>query len=267
MPAASIPHRILILGGTGDARLLAARLAHTPNLALIVSLAGRTENPAAQPVPVRSGGFGGVDGLKAYLETTGIAAVVDATHPYAAAMSAHAAQACRALGVPLLALRRPPWTPQPGDQWQEVDDVAAAVEALGATPRRAFLALGRNEVRAFEAAPQHAYVVRSVDPILPPLDVPHAEYLVARGPFTQEGDRTLLSAHGTEVIVAKNSGGAATYGKMAAARDLGLLVILLRRPQLPEVPSVDGPEAAAIWIERMFAPEHPPAPHRADRGE
>lgn len=266
-PAASIAHRILILGGTGDARLLAARLAHHANLSVILSLAGRTENPVAQPVPVRTGGFGGVDGLRAYLDTGAVALVVDATHPYAAAMSTHAAQACRAAGVPLLAVRRPPWTPAPGHRWQEVADVREAVAALGATPRRAFLALGRNEVRTFEAAPHHRYVVRSVDPIVPPLAVPDAAYVLARGPFTQEGDRALLSAHGIDVIVAKNSGGAATYGKIAAARDLGISVILLRRPQLPEVPAVDGPEAAALWIERVFAAGDPPARHGADRGE
>lgn len=236
-----------------------------------MSLAGRTENPVAQPVPVRSGGFGGVAGLRAYLETGAISLVIDATHPYAGAMSAHAAEACRAAGVPLLALRRPPWTPVAGDRWQEAADVAAAVSALGATPRRVFLALGRNEVRAFAAAPQHHYVVRSVDPIVPPLDVPHADYLLARGPFTQHADQALLAAHGIEVIVAKNSGGDATYGKIAAARDLGITVILLRRPQLPEVPTVDGPEAAAIWVERLFplgaAPARAAAPHGADRGE
>ncbi len=262
--------RILILGGTGDARALAARLAPRTDLELIVSLAGRTENPAEQPVPVRVGGFGGVAGLKAYLATARIGAVIDATHPYAAVMSAHAAQACAAAGVPLLALRRPPWAQVPGDRWQEVADVPAAVAALGTAPCRAFLALGRNEVRAFEAAPQHAYVVRSVDPIVPPLAVPAATYVLARGPFTQDDDQALLRAHDIEVIVAKNSGGAATYGKIAAARDLGLTVILLRRPAVPEVTAVDSVAAAAAWVEEILPARGGYAglaPHGADRGE
>ncbi len=216
---------------------------------------------------MRSGGFGGVEGLRAYLETGAVALVIDATHPYAAAMSIHAVEACQAAGVPLLALRRPPWFPVPGDLWQEVENVAEAVAALGATPRRAFLALGRNEVRAFEAAPQHHYLVRSVDPIVPPLAVPHADYLLARGPFTQADDRALLAAHGIEVIVAKNSGGAATYGKIAAARELGITVILLRRPQLPDVAAVDGLEAAATWVDGLFPVSPATAPHGADRGE
>jgi len=240
--------RILLLGGTSEARALAQRLAGRAGLNVIVSLAGRTENPAPQPVPVRIGGFGGAAGLEAYLRAEGIAAVVDATHPYAARMSFNAAEACAAAGVPLLALRRGPWMPVAGDRWREVADVPAAVAALGPAPRRAFLALGRNEVRAFEAAPQHAYLVRSVDPVVPPLAVPRADYVLGRGPFGEVDDRALLQAHGIEVIVAKNSGGSATYGKMAAARGLGIEVVLIARPRVPAVPAVDTPAEAEAWL-------------------
>ena len=257
--------RILILGGTTEARALAGRLAGDAGLDVIVSLAGRTEKPAPQPVPVRVGGFGGPAGLAAYLAAEGIAAVVDATHPYAARMSFNAAAACAAAGVPLVALRRPPWEPVAGDRWQEVADVPAAVAALGRQPRRAFLALGRNEVRAFEAAPQHAYVVRSVDPVEPPLAVPDAAYVLGRGPFGEAEDRALLQAHGIDVIVAKNSGGTATYGKMAAARALGIAVVLIARPPVPDVPVAARVAEAEAWVRARVAAVHH-APSGAGRG-
>jgi precorrin-6A/cobalt-precorrin-6A reductase len=251
---------VLLLGGTGEARALAGRLAHRPGLRVTLSLAGRTRAPAPQPVPVRVGGFGGAAGLQSYLKAQAIAAVIDATHPYAARISANAAEACAAAGVPLLALRRPPWEPQEGDRWRDAADVPAAIAALGMAPRRVFLALGRNEVRAAEAVPQHSYVVRSVDPVLPPLAVPDAHYVLGRGPFTQEGDRALLAAHRIDAMVAKNSGGAATYGKIAAARALGIEVILIARPRLPDGAAVADIGAAEAWLMETLA-------HRADAAE
>ncbi|MDI4665862.1 cobalt-precorrin-6A reductase [Xanthobacter autotrophicus] len=248
--------RILLLGGTSEAsalaKCLASRIADHGGLDVVLSLAGRTENPAPQPVPVRVGGFGGATGLEDYLKAERIAAVVDATHPYAARMSFNAAQACAAAGVPLLALRRGPWTPVAGDRWREVADVPAAVVALGDAPRRVFLALGRNEVRAFEAAPQHSYLVRSVDPVAPPLAVPDAEYVLGRGPFGEADDRAMLEAHRIDTIVAKNSGGSATYGKMAAARALGIEVLLIARPAVPAVPAVATPAEAEAWLLDQF---------------
>jgi precorrin-6A/cobalt-precorrin-6A reductase len=156
--------------------------------------------------------------------------------------------------VPLLALRRPPWLPVPGDRWIEVEDIPSAVTALGSAPRRVFLALGRKELAIFVSAPQHRYLVRSVDPLDPPLAVPYAVYVTGRGPFTENDDRALLHAHGTEVVVAKNSGGTATYGKIAAARGLGLLVVMLSRPPLPEVNAVETVEDALAWLDHICAP-------------
>lgn len=247
---------ILILGGTTDARRIAERLADRPEHAVKLSLAGRTAAPAALPVPVRVGGFGGAEGLAAYLKTEQIDALIDATHPYAAVMSTNAAWAAQAVGVPLIALRRPAWTQVEGDQWIEVDGVGEAVEALGASPRRVFLALGRKDIAAFAQAPQHHYLVRSVDPIDPPLAVPHADYIRARGPFSEENDRALLTKHRIDVVVAKNSGGSATYGKIAAARSLALPVVVLRRPPLPpDVPTVETVDEALALLDHALAPQ------------
>jgi precorrin-6A/cobalt-precorrin-6A reductase len=246
--------RILILGGTTEARQLAGRLAGRASLDVTLSLAGRTAEPAAQPVPVRTGGFGGTEGLAAYLRDEKIDALLDATHPYAAAISANAAAAAARTGVALLALRRPGWVPVAGDHWIEVDYIADAVQALGASSRRVFLALGRKEITPFEAAPQHHYLIRSVDPIVPPLDVPDAVFITARGPFAEDGERALLAEHGIDIIVAKNSGGPATYGKIAAARALSLPVIMLRRPALPEVAAVETVDEAVDWLDHLPTP-------------
>src|SRR5262249_9114623 len=156
--------------------------------------------------------------------------------------------------VPLLALRRPPWLPVAGDIWIEVDDVVGAVAALAVAARRVFLALGRKELAPFAQAPQHHYLVRSVDPVEPPLPVPYATYVTGRGPFDEAHDRILLQEHRIEVMVAKNSGGTATYGKIAAARALGLTVILLRRPGLPQVPAVETVEDAVAWLDHDGPP-------------
>jgi precorrin-6A/cobalt-precorrin-6A reductase len=246
--------RILILGGTMEARRLAERLAGRADLAVTLSLAGRTASPVAQPVPVRIGGFGGAEGLAAHLAAERIDALIDATHPYAAIIAGNAARAARSAGVPLLALRRPPWVMVAGDRWIEVTDASAAVRALGDAPRRIFLALGRNDIAPFVQAPQHRYLVRSVDPVEPPLSVPHASYVVGRGPFMEADDRALLMAHGIEIVVCKNSGGDATYGKIAAARMLGLAVIMLRRPALPAVAEVETIADALAWIDHALPP-------------
>jgi len=229
--------------------MLAGRLADRRHFDVILSLAGRTAKPLAQPVPVRVGGFGGAEGLASYLRDAEIDVLIDATHPYADAVSMNAAHAAALSGVPLIALRRPAWEKVPGDQWIEVETIAAAVAALGAVPRRVFLALGRNEITPFAAAPEHVYLVRSVDPVDPPLAVPHAIYLTARGPFSEADDRALLERHRIDVIVAKNSGGNATYGKIAAARALHLPVIMLKRPVLPEVEGVESVDDVLAWLD------------------
>ncbi|PTE09358.1 cobalt-precorrin-6A reductase [Mesorhizobium helmanticense] len=247
-------HRILILGGTTEARQLAGTLAARAGLAITLSLAGRTESPVAQGVPVRTGGFGGAEGLAAYLGEAGIHLLIDATHPYAARISANAAEAARQAGVPIIALRRPGWEQVEGDRWMLVDTVADAVTALGPPSRRVFLALGRQEVAAFEAAPRHHYLVRSVDPVEPRLAVPDATYLLARGPFREADERALLESHRIDAVVSKNSGGEATYGKIAAARTLGLEVVMIRRPALSDVTSAETVEALAAMVDHFLEP-------------
>jgi precorrin-6A/cobalt-precorrin-6A reductase len=245
--------RVLILGGTMEARQLAERLAERADLTVTLSLAGRTTASAPQPVPVRVGGFGGTEGLAAYLRNHRIDILVDATHPYAAAMAANAAAAAPRAGVALLALRRAGWTPVPGDRWIEAADAAQAVQALGDIPRCVLLALGRKAIEPFANAPQHRYLVRSVEAIMPPLSVPHAVYITGRGPFAEADERALIERHRIEVIVAKNSGGPATYGKIAAARALRLPVIMLRRPSLPAVAAVATVGDAVAWLDHRCA--------------
>lgn len=205
------------------------------------------------PVPVRLGGFGGVEGLAAHLRETGIGVLVDATHPYAATMSRHAAQAAAMVGLPFLALRRPAWQCVSGDDWIEVADAREAVDALGAVPHRVFLALGRQELAPFVEAPQHDYLIRSVDPVAPPLGVPQARYILARGPFDRADEHALLHEARIDTIVCKNSGGHATYGKIEAARALEIRVLMLRRPELPEAPEVGTAEEALAWLDHAGA--------------
>lgn len=246
-------HQILILGGTSEARQLAGRLAARGDCDVVLSLAGRTKAPVEQPVPVRVGGFGGAQGLADYLNAESVSLLIDATHPYAAQISRNAAHAAELTGVPLIGLRRPAWEPVEGDRWKLVSSVEGAVAALGETPRRVMVTLGRQELLPFQAAPQHSYLIRSVDPVEPPLDVPDATYILGRGPFDEASERTLLKEHRIETIVSKNSGSTATYGKIAAARELGIEVVMIARPELPDVPSVGSVEEAVAMADHVLA--------------
>lgn len=241
--------KLLVLGGTTEAAALAAGLAGRPGLDVTLSLAGRTSHPKPAAVPTRVGGFGGVEGLRAWIAAHGIVAVIDATHPFAAVISRNAAEACAALRRPLLALRRPPWRAGLGDRWIEVGTMPQAVAALGDTPRRVFLTVGRLELAPFSAAPQHRYWVRTIEPIGDALAAPEVVAIQARGPFEEESERAFLESQRIEVVVTKNSGGAATYGKIAAARALGVPVVMVARPAKPEVPSLESVEEALVWIE------------------
>ncbi len=216
-------------------------------LAGVYSYAGRTDAPMGQPIHMRVGGFGGIEGLGAYLEAEGITHVIDATHPFAAQMSSNAVAACDNTGIPLIALERAPWTAGEGDRWTHVPDIAAAVAALAGPPQRVFLAIGRQHLEPFATQPQHQYLLRLVDAPTGPLPFP-AKLVVARGPFDVAGDTALMQEHGTEVIVAKNAGGKGAVAKIAAARALGLPVVMIDRPALPPRQVVHSVTAVMAWL-------------------
>lgn len=238
--------RVLVLGGTTEASRLAQALADA-QVDAIFSYAGRTESPLPQPLPVRVGGFGGVDGLRAWLLEQHISHVVDATHPFAAQMSHNAVTACAATGIPLLALERPAWQAQAGDRWQQVPDMESAVGALPEAPARVFLAIGRQHLAPFLAQPQHWFLLRLVDASveLPP---ERGHIVLARGPFNEAADTALLQQHRITHLVAKNSGGSGAEAKLHAARALGLPVILMDRPAIPPRPTVARVEDVLHWI-------------------
>ncbi len=223
---------------------MARALAGDGRFAPVLSLAGRTRAPVKPPIPWRAGGFGGVEGLAGYLRSEGVAALIDATHPFAARMRANAAQAAAMADVPRIAVLRPAWRPEDGDRWTEVADMARAFEALGPDRQRVFLSIGRQELANF--GPPHAYLIRSVDP--PAALPPDATVITARGPFTEDAERALLAAHRIEVLVTKNSGGDATAAKLTAARELGLPVVMVARPPPPEPPVVSDVAGALDWL-------------------
>lgn len=240
--------RVLLLGGTTEAARLARALAEV-RVDAVYSYAGRTEAPVAQPLPVRVGGFGGVEGLAEYLRAEGISHLIDATHPFAAQMSRNAVEAAATTGISLIALEREPWRAGEGDRWTHAAGLQGAVAVLGDAPRRVFLAIGRQNLDAFAVAPQHHYLLRLVDPPTEPLPLPRAEAVIARGPFTLEGDRALLVANRIEVIVAKNSGGAGAEAKLVAARELGVPVILIDRPVVPERQVARSVAEVMAWLD------------------
>ncbi|MFC9842156.1 cobalt-precorrin-6A reductase [Streptomyces sp. NPDC060223] len=225
------PH-VLVLGGTTEARELAARLAARPGVRVTTSLAGRVSRPGALDGEVRIGGFGGADGLARWLREHRVDAVADATHPFATGITANAARAVAATGVPAVVLRRPGWRPGPGDRWHSAASLAEAAALLPELGRRVFLTTGRLGLAAFAELPELHFLVRTVEPPEPPLP-PDAEVLAARGPFTVDGEKTLLREHRIDVLVTKDSGGEATAAKLVAARDLRLPVVVVRRPRLP----------------------------------
>ena len=237
------PPTVLILGGTAEARELAGRLAGYSGLRTVSSLAGRVRDPALPAGEVRIGGFGGAEGLAAWLTSHDVAAVVDATHPFAQGISANAAAACARTGTPLVSVVRPAWTPGEDDRWHEV----ASVE--DAAPKTA--AAGRQGLAAFAAVEQTWFLIRCVDPPSGPL--PQAcEVILARGPYDAGAEQALMSSRRIDVLVTKNSGGEMTAGKLDAARELGLPVVMVRRPPLPDVPRRASAGDAESWLLRQL---------------
>lgn len=238
---------LLLLGGTTEASALADRLARD-GIAATFSYAGRVARPRPQPLPTRTGGFGGVDGLVDYLRAHQITHVVDATHPFAAQMSRNAHAACAQSGVPLIALTRPPWAAQPGDRWHHVADIDAAVAALDGARQRVMLAIGRMHLTAFAPRPQHFYLLRLVDEPDAPLPFPDHSVVVGVGPFTARDDLDLMRRHRIDLVVSKNAGGTAARAKIDAARMLGLPVLMIDRPDLPARRDVHNAQDVIDWL-------------------
>jgi len=237
---------VLILGGTGEARSLAAALVDTPGRSIVSSLAGRVSNPALPVGDVRIGGFGGVEGLVDFLRSEPIDAVVDATHPFAATISVHAVEAAAETGHPLLVLRRPGWIEQDGDTWLRVPDIATAATAVAEMPAGCvFVTTGRRDLAAFADDSRRTYLVRTVDPPIGPTPT-RMILLLDRGPFTVEGEMALLGEHDVRALVTKDSGGEMTSAKLAAARSRAIPVVMVDRP-----PASAGPPTAATVPEAI----------------
>jgi precorrin-6A/cobalt-precorrin-6A reductase len=241
---------VLVLAGTAEAAELAARL-HQRDVRVTASFAGRTRGTRELPCAVRVGGFGGVDGLVAALHEGRFDLLVDATHPFAARMPQHAVSAAERAGVPRLRVLRPPWRAGPGDRWDEVDDLAGAARRLTeAGARRVLLTVGRYDLEAFAGLPEREgthFVVRSIE-VPEPLPLVDATVITARGPFTVGAEAKLLASHRIDTLVTKNSGADATAAKLAAAREAGVRVVMVRRPDPPPGPVVETVDEALSWV-------------------
>ncbi|MEI6984875.1 MAG: cobalt-precorrin-6A reductase [Rhodospirillaceae bacterium] len=251
------PVRLLLLGGTTESLALAERLAGDDRrIEVTTSLAGRTLSHRPLPGRLRVGGFGGVSGLADYLVQRKIGLVVDATHPFAATISHHAAaaceQACGDMGVPRLQLLRPAWTMLQGDRWLEAPDMAAAAALLPGCKGCIFLAVGRQELPAFAELSGLRMVARMVDTPAEPSLLPNCEMILDRGPFDRASEEALFDHYGFAAVVSKNSGGSASYAKIAVARSRGLPVIMITRPTPPLGERVETVEQAVEWVSRQL---------------
>ncbi len=245
--------RLLILGGTAEAAGLAATCVARPGLRVITSLAGRTRMPHLPPGEVRIGGFGGPAGLAEYLRAQAIDRLIDATHPFATQIGAHAAAACTECGVPRLRLLRPPWQPVAGDHWIDVADAEDAVRHIPELGRRVFVTLGQSDLAAFAGRDDLWLLVRTIEP-QSQSTLANALWITGRGPFRVDDELALMRAHEIDVLLTKASGGQATYAKIAAARELGLPVLMIRRPAPPPGPVVPTVTDALAWLAQLDQP-------------
>ena len=249
--AGQAPERLLILGGTAEGRALAAaaKARFGPSLTVISALAGRTRAPILPVGEVRIGGFGGAEGLAAFLRAEGIGLLIDATHPYATQISAQAREAAVHAGTERLVLVRPPWQPVPGDRWIDAVTVEEAVGAIPAEAERVFLTVGVRSLAPFAGRADLWFLVRLVDEPAKAVPLARHRLICARGPFAEEDERALLADHRIDCLVTRASGGEATAAKLAAARALGLPVVMVRRPAPPPGPRASSVEEALSWIE------------------
>jgi precorrin-6A/cobalt-precorrin-6A reductase len=248
------PLRILILGGTSEARALAEKLAGMARFDAVVSLAGRTEKPLPSLLPVRTGGFGGAAGLQRFIAENDMDAVIDATHPFAAQISANAVLATG--NTPLIRLTRPAWALQPGDLWHKAADAGAAADFVGDGPEAVFLGMGRLEMPAFFGLKRPA-LIRTVDPI-EETNLPQGwQAITGTGPFNAEEEIALFRAHDIRLVVSKNSGGTASYAKIEAARRLGLPVVMIERPVLAPCREASHVTEVIAWLDTLHRGKTP----------
>jgi precorrin-6A/cobalt-precorrin-6A reductase len=239
---------LLILGGTGDATELAAKASALPEVQVITSLAGRTSQPQVPTGMIRIGGFGGETGLVEYLLEAKIDVLIDATHPFAKQISFHAAAAAATCKIPHLMLIRPAWERLPSDRWVEVESVEAAAAALPEFAKRVFLTIGRQQLAPFASLEDIWFLMRLIEPPASDALVPSGVILCDRGPFALDNERKLLISHQIDTVVSKNSGGDATYAKIIAARELGVRVVMVKRPAIPPGEQVNDVESAVTWL-------------------
>ncbi|WP_137702025.1 cobalt-precorrin-6A reductase [Marimonas lutisalis] len=238
---------LLLLAGTGEARAIAAALAEMPGLAAVASLAGATQAPESLALPTRVGGFGGEAGFRAYLAENWIGAVLDATHPFAHRISLRTARICAELGLPYCQYLRPGWMPEAGDDWTWLADEA---EAARHVPEGAvvFLATGRSTLERFANLQGRRLICRQIDPPSEPFPFADGEFLVGRPPFTVAEEEALFQRLGVDWLIVKNAGGAASRSKLIAARNLGIRVGMIKRPEQPEGCRVESVAAALDWV-------------------
>ncbi|WP_066423812.1 cobalt-precorrin-6A reductase [Anabaena sp. 4-3] len=240
--------RVLILGGTGDAAELVARVATIPGMEVIASLAGRTRDPTLPAGNVRVGGFGGASGLAEYLRQMQVDVLIDATHPFANQITWNAATAAQEVGIPRLMLIRPAWEQVAGDRWIDVDSHVSAASVLENQAKRVFLTVGRQELAAFAHLKDIWFLMRMIDPPGADALVPPGMILCDRGPFALDNEREILIQHNIDIIVSKNSGGNATYAKIIAARELNIPVVIIQRPVTPPGEQVADVDTAVAWL-------------------
>ena len=240
---------VLVLGGTSEAREVADALDQDGQW-VVSSMAGRIASPKFPAGEVRVGGFGGAESLAEWLEVNRCAAVIDASHPFAVRISKSAVSACGTAQVPLVRLNRPGWVQQPEDRWYWVDDIESAAVLAPRLGNRILLTIGRQYLNAFQHVSDAWFLVRCVDPPTSSLSMDH-ELLLSRGPFTLDAEMELIQRHRIDLIVTRDSGGAATEPKLLAARARGLPVVIVRRPPCPDVPTVSGAPQALAWLRQV----------------
>ncbi|MBW4512825.1 MAG: cobalt-precorrin-6A reductase [Scytonematopsis contorta HA4267-MV1] len=244
--------RVLILGGTGDASELASQVTKIPDVKVITSLAGRTHNPLIPKGSVRIGGFGGESGLVEYIKEQKIDVLIDATHPFASQISFNAESAAVSCGIPHLMFIRPEWEKVPGDEWIEVENVESAAAILPNFAKRVFLTVGRQQLSPFANLHNMWFLMRLIDPPEINAVIPQGKILCSRGPFALEDEHRLLVEHRIDTLVSKNSGGDATKSKIIAARELGIKVVMVKRPLTPQGEKVSDVDSAVRWLLRVL---------------